>query len=84
MATDVTTITKELKIDTFYVDGDTRVITLKNPKTTITDSEIEELETFIQTNNLLVGDKNGATFGRITTVDRVTTTTTDYGIDPIS
>lgn len=84
MATDVTTITKELKIDTFYVDGDTRVITLKNPKTTITDSEIEELETFIQTNNLLVGDKNGATFGRITTVDRVTTTTTDYGIDSIS
>lgn len=64
---------RTLRIDTMFVDGDTRAITLKSPKSTITEEEITELNTFIQANNLLIGDKNGATFGRISKVTRINT-----------
>lgn len=69
-----TTETSELKIDTLFVDGDTRTITLKNPKSTIAESEITELNAFIQENNLLVGDKAGGTFGKIKKVVKIRTT----------
>lgn len=65
--TDVT-----LKIDTMYVDGDTRLINLKNPKETITAAEISDLNAFIQENNALIGDKEQATFGRIKSATKVT------------
>lgn len=67
------TTSLELKIDLMFVDGDTRIITLKNPKTNITTEQITELNTLMQTDNLLIGDKAGATFGKIKTVTRVTT-----------
>lgn len=57
--------TEELKIENLFVDGDTRTFTLKNPRTDISKSDIEELNTFMQTNNVIIGDKYGATFGRI-------------------
>lgn len=69
--------TTELKFDTLYADGDTRIITLKNPKSTITTSEITALNGIIASNNLLVGDKAGAAFDKISTVTRVTKTTTE-------
>lgn len=68
--------TKELKIENYFVDGDTRTIVYPNPRSDITSTEISELNSFIQENNLLVGDKAGATFGRINKVDRVTKTIT--------
>ena len=67
---DVLTSEPVLLIENLFVDGDTRTITLKNPKSTITQSEITELNTFCQTNNILIGDKEGANFGRITKVTR--------------
>lgn len=60
-----------LRIDNLFVDGDTRAITLKNPKDTIQSSEIEALNTWMQTNNIIIGDKAGGTFGRITKVTRI-------------
>lgn len=72
---DVLTNEPVLLIDNLFVDGDTRTITLKNPKENITQSEITELNTFCQTNNILVGDKEGGNFGRITKVTKRTTTT---------
>lgn len=54
-----------LKIDNVFVDGDTRAITLKNPKSTIQSSEIADLNAFMQANNILIGDKAQGTFGRI-------------------
>lgn len=69
--------TKELKIDLQFADGDTRLVTLKNPKTTIQTSEITELNDLIANNNLLIGDKNGAAFSNIGTVSKVTKTTTE-------
>lgn len=65
-----------LRIDNVFVDGDTRSITLKNPKDTIPTSQITELNAFMQTNNVLIGDKTQATFGKIKTVTKVEKYTT--------
>ncbi len=68
---DVQTNTQTLKVENLFVDGDTRTITLKNPKPNITASEILTLQTFMQANNVIIGDKYGGTFGRIESVTRV-------------
>lgn len=68
---DVQTNTQTLKIEGLFVDGDTRTITLKNPKSTITTSEILTLQTFMQANNVIIGDRYAGTFGRIESVTRV-------------
>lgn len=65
------------KIDFYFVDGDTRSQTINYARNDITASEIRELQTMIRQGNLLIGDKNQATFGKIskaTYMDRVTTT----------
>ena len=70
-----------LKIEMKFVDGDTRTQTLKNPKETITTAEIAELNSFIQANNLLIGDKGGATFGKIARVTKSQGTKTRLDIN---
>lgn len=81
---DKTTTTKELKIENLFTDGDTRTITLKNPKETIETNEITALETLILngdgTQSILIGDKYGSDFRRIQEVRRVTKTTREYDI----
>lgn len=65
------------KIDFYFVDGDTRTQTVNYARNDITASEIRELQTMIQQGNLIIGDKNQATFGKIskaTYTDRATTT----------
>lgn len=69
---DISYQTETLKFDLLFVDGDTRALTLKNPKRTISSSEIDDLQTFMRTNNIVVGDREGGTFGRIDAVTRVT------------
>lgn len=69
---DIRTDTESLKIEGLFVDGDTRIITLKNPKSSITTSEILALQTFMQANNVIIGDRYEGTFGRIESVTRVT------------
>lgn len=69
---DTQTNTESLKIEGLFVDGDTRTITLKNPKTEITSSEILNLQNFMQANNIIIGDRYSGTFGRIESVTRVT------------
>lgn len=83
---DTTTTTLELLIDTLYIDGDTRRITLKNPKDEITQSEITELNAFILnggTSTLLVGDRTQSPFRRINMVTRKRTLTTELDLTPI-
>lgn len=81
---DKTTTTKELKIENLFTDGDTRTITLKNPKETINTSEITALETLILNGtgeeSILIGDKYGSDFKRIQEVRRITKTTHEYDI----
>lgn len=81
---DKATTTNELKIENLFVDGDTRTITLKNPKTTISTSEITALETLILngdgSQSILIGDKYGSDFRRIQEVRRIEKTTVDYDL----
>ena len=69
---DVVTNSSTIKFKFYFVDGDTRTNTLKNPKGTITTSEIENLQTFMRTNNILLGDKVQGTFGKIEEVVKTT------------
>ncbi len=69
---DTLSSSNELKIDNLFVDGDTRTITLKNPKDTITPQEIIALNAQMQSSQIIVGDKWGGAFGRITSVKKVT------------
>lgn len=73
---DISYTTESLKIENLFVDGDTRTITLKNPKSEITTQEILTLQTFMQQNNVIIGDKYRGTFGRIESIKRVTETRT--------
>ena len=65
-----------LVIETVFVDGDTRTLTIKNPRSTISQSDITDLNSYMQETNILIGDKDGATFGRIKKVTRRSSTTT--------
>lgn len=74
---DTTSNSQELKIETMFVDGDTRTFNVKNPKSNVSQSDIANLNTYMQTNNILVGDKYGGRFGKITqasTIDKTTVT----------
>lgn len=73
---DVSSTSEQLKIENYFVDGDTRTITLKNPKQSITTSDIEELQAYMRANNIIVGDKMAGTFGKISSVTRVSETKT--------
>mgnify|MGYP003291840919 FL=1 len=67
-------------IENLFVDGDTRNITLKNPKSSIAIADIESLNDFMQANNIIIGDKAGATFGRITKVTRKQKVSTTFDL----
>ena len=71
---DIVSSSETLKIENLFVDGDTRTITLKNPKSSITTSDITELNAFCQANNIIIGDRYGGTFARINEVKRVSET----------
>lgn len=68
---DIVTQSSTLKIENLFVDGDTRTITLKNPQSEITTGAITALESFMRTNNIIIGDKYGGTFGRIQSVEKI-------------
>lgn len=83
MADKVTT-TNELKIENLFVDGDTRTITLKNPKANITTTEITDLETLIKngdgTTSILIGDKYGSDFRQIWEVRKTSKIATEFDL----
>lgn len=64
-----------LNIECVFLDGDTRTITMKNPRGNISSSDIENLETFMQTENIIIGDRDSSDFRKIKkAVKRETTT----------
>lgn len=71
----------ELKIEALFVDGDTRTFSMKNPKAGIGNSEIAALNTLMQNQNILVGDKYGGRFGRLTKASTVDKTTVNLDIE---
>ena len=54
-----------LNIECVFLDGDTRTITLKNPKINVTESEISNLETFMDENKIIIGDHDSSDFRKI-------------------
>ena len=72
---DTITTAKTLSLEAEFVDGDTRSISLDNPKESLTAEDIDALApTMVK---CLEGDKTGATFLRWKTakvVDKLTTT----------
>lgn len=67
------TQTDNLVIEYFFVDGDTRKQTIPNiDRNTATAEALSNLNAYLQENNLIIGDKTGATFGRIISAKAVT------------
>ena len=79
---DVVTNTEELKIEYMFVDEDTRIQKIKNPRDDLTSSDIAELNAWLQANNVVIGDKNSATLARIKKATRVTQTRTSLDLRP--
>ena len=71
----------ELLIECSFLDGDTRTIILKRPRNDLTATDIANLETFMLTNNIVIGDRDGSDFRKIKRAVRrnLTTTTLDLG-----
>lgn len=78
---DITVNSNDLKVEMYFVDGDTRNITLKNFADSIGSAQIESLQTFMQTNQPLIGDKMGAAFGKISKATKITKSETYLDID---
>lgn len=78
---DIVTQDSTLVFEFMFVDGDTRTQKLKNPKGNITEQQIAELNAFIQANNLIIGDKGAATFGKIARVVKRDETVTKLDIN---
>jgi len=66
----------ELVIECIFLDGDTRTITLRSPRSDISASDITNLETFMKTEQIIIGDRDNSDFRKIKqAVKRETTTT---------
>ncbi|MBQ4403673.1 MAG: hypothetical protein II857_04620 [Selenomonadaceae bacterium] len=72
---DIVKMASVLNIECAFLDGDTRTITLKNPRSDISASDIESLETFMQTENIIIGDRDSSDFRRIKRAVKRDTTT---------
>ena len=64
-----------LNIECVFNDGDTRTITLKNPRSNVSSSDIESLESFMLENLIIIGDREGFDFRKIKKAVKRNTTT---------
>ncbi|MBQ3441655.1 MAG: hypothetical protein IJG33_00265 [Selenomonadaceae bacterium] len=65
-----------LNIECVFIDGDTRTITLRSPKSNISSSEIESLESSMRNENIIIGDRDTSDFRKIKQAIKRETTTT--------
>ena len=79
---DIITSNQTLDMEFAFVDGDTRITKIKNPKADITAQDIQNLNQKIRANNLIIGDRYQSTFAQINYAKRVTKTTTTFDINP--
>lgn len=73
---DTITSANELSIIGGFNDGDTRTFKLKNPRTDIADTDIALVSSYIENNNLLIGDKAEGTSTGINSATIIETTKT--------
>lgn len=76
MAATKTTISSVAKWEVLFVDGDTRTITLKNPRNNLALADVTSVMSAY--GQYLVGDKNGAAYQSFKDARKVATTTRYY------
>lgn len=54
-----------LIIEVAFQDGDTRTLTIRNPRRDLSADDIEDLDNFMKENNILIGDRDGSDFKKI-------------------
>lgn len=64
----------ELKLESYYSDGDTRTLTVDNPKANITAADINAVATVAKNTQAILGDKGGADFVRFNSAKKTTAT----------
>lgn len=79
---DVITQKNQIQFEFAFVDGDTRLAYINNPKDTVTAQEIDDLNTYIRANNLIVGDRYQSTFAQINKATKISKTTTTLDLNP--
>ena len=80
---DVIKTKSELSLEQEFTDLDTRTFTIENPNTAINLADaINSISSFMATNNITVGDKDGAAFSRIKSAKIKSSTTTYYDLTP--
>lgn len=80
---DIVKTAANLVIECVFTDGDTRIITLKNPSNNISSTDIENLETFMIENHIIIGDRDSSDFHKIrkAAIRNTTTTYLDLGLE---
>lgn len=58
---DIQKTTYDLKIGFQFEDDDTRLVTLKNPKSNLTVNTIKEVTDYFISNKVIIGDKDNVT-----------------------
>lgn len=66
-----------LVIECVFNDGDTRTITLKNSRSDISSTDIENLDSFMIENHIIIGDRDSSDFRKIRKA-AIRNTTTSY------
>ncbi len=62
---DTITSGRDLRLEYLFTDGDTRTTTLPNPRTDLTENEINLVSTTLTEDQVFIGDKDGAGFDKI-------------------
>ena len=77
---DIVRQTSNLTLVLEFKDEDDRTITLDNPKASVTAANVLDVEDYLKTNDVFVGDKAGAEFRRIKSAKKVTNVSTIYDL----
>lgn len=77
---DKVTVTSELKLVAKFKDGDTRTITVDNPKSDLTAAQINAVSAIAASSNPIIGDKGGAAFHEFDTAEITRKTKTDFDL----
>lgn len=63
----------ELKLEAYFQDNDTRVLTIDNPKANLTAAQINAVGATMKTTNAILGDKGGADVMGFRTAKKIST-----------
>ena len=77
---DTVTSSTNLKIEWGFEDGDTRTFSLPNPIDEISSSDVATLNTWVATNQPIIGDKSGSSSTGINSAIKVEQTKTKLDI----